>query len=217
MNKRPILYSFRRCPYAMRARLAISSSGQECELREIVLRDKAAEFIEASPKATVPVLVEQSGNVIDESLDLMFWALAQNDPEQWFDPETGTRDQMESLISENDGPFKSALDRYKYPNRYEGIDPLEQRELASLFLKKLNRQLETDSYLFGSRMCLADAAILPFIRQFANVNREWFEGEDWLNLKRWLGVFLESGRFLSIMTKYPKWHPDDEITLFPSS
>lgn len=213
-TKLPILYSFRRCPYAMRARLAIAVAGQKCELREILLRDKAAEFLETSPKGTVPVLVDVDGTVLEESIDLMDWALVQHDPENWLRPEVGTLEEMKALVAESDGPFKTALDRYKYANRYEGADALAEREKASVFLRKLDAKLEKSKFLFGSNMSYADAGIVTFVRQFANVNRDWFNAQDWPHLIRWLDAFLESELFASIMQKYPKWEPGDEVTVF---
>jgi len=214
-EKRPVLYSFRRCPYAMRARLAISVSGVECELREIVLRDKAPEFLQESPKATVPVLIDEDGNVVEESLDIALWALARHDPDNWLKPEISSIEEMHALIGEADGPFKSRLDRYKYANRHDGIDPNEERQAASAFLLLLDQRLTDQQYLFGSRICLADMAIVPFVRQFANVDRDWFDSQEWPNLLGWLDSFLESSRFQSIMEKYPKWQTGDTLTIFP--
>lgn len=214
---RPILYSFRRCPYAMRARMAIAASGIECRLREVVLRDKPAEMLEASPKGTVPVVVAPDGKVIEESLDVMAWALAQNDAEQWLVPAQGSRAEMDTLIAECDGPFKRALDRYKYPDRYEdeGIDRDEQRAFGLAFLQKLNAQLAGQSQLFGARVSLADIAIFPFIRQFANTDRTWFDAQDLPHLQAWLSGHLESARFKLIMPKYPQWQSGDKEPLFP--
>ena len=205
---KPILYSFRRCPYAMRARMAIAASGIEVELREILLRDKAAELIQASPKATVPVLVIDN-EVIDESYDTMIWALSQNDPDGWLN-----RHDAE-LIVECDGAFKSALDKYKYGSRFEGSDAIEQRSIASEFLIKLEGVLSTQPYLSGNRIGMTDMSIATFVRQFANVDRVWFDNEPWPNLVRWLESFLASDNFNSIMTKHPMWQPNDPITLFP--
>jgi glutathione S-transferase len=210
-----ILYSFRRCPYAMRARLAVASAGFQVELREILLRDKAPEFIEASPKATVPVLVLADGTVIEESLDIMLHVLAQSDPEGLLAPTSGTLADMCALISKSDGPFKSALDRYKYPNRYEDSDPVSQRNRAALFLQELNDLLTTNhGFLFGTRISLADIAVLPFIRQFANVDRAWFDSQDWPALIDALNHFTTSERFNAIMMKYAKWQSGDAPVMF---
>ena len=215
MPDKPILYSFRRCPYAMRARLAIAASGVACQLREIVLRDKAPEFLEASPKATVPVLIND-GQVIEESLDIALWALGCNDPEDWLSPENGTLEEMRELIAEGDGPFKDHLDRYKYASRHEDMDSDDEREAAGEFLFKLDQLLSERAYLYGERISLADMTLAPFVRQFANVDREWFDTQPWPNLLRWLAEFLESNRFQSIMEKYPKWQAGDAETVFPS-
>lgn len=200
-----VLYSFRRCPYAMRARLGILSSGQQLELREVILRDKPSEMIAASPKATVPVLVLPDGTVIDESYDVMRWALGKSDPEGLLEYPDEQLAQMQDLITECDGPFKSSLDRYKYPNRYEDIVREKQREQGGEFVLKLDHQLIGKTHLFGESFSFADAAILPFIRQFAHVDRDWFWSYDWPNVIKWLETFLESNRFKTIMTKYPQW------------
>ena len=211
----PILYSFRRCPYAMRARLAIASAGYQCELREIVLRDKAPEFVEASPKATVPVLVTPDGQVVEESLDVMHLVLEEHDPEGWLAPEQGTLEDMQALVSECDGPFKLALDRYKYTTRYDDANRETEREKGSAFLRELDTRLAGSTYLFGERISLADMAIAPFVRQFANTDRAWFDAQPWPDLHRWLNEFLASDRFRAIFAKYPKWESGDEVTLFP--
>lgn len=207
---RPILYSFRRCPYAMRARLALVSAGIETELREILLRDKAPELLEASPKGTVPVLVDGQ-RVLEESLDIMDWALAQNDPEGWL----GFPPEGRDLIAECDGPFKTALDRYKYDTRY-GSDPEMERETASKFLCKLDSMLARQDYLYGSAPTQPDMAILTFVRQFANTDRAWFDVQGWPHLIRWLDAFVESERFKMIMGKYPRWNAGDPMTVFPA-
>lgn len=202
----------------MRARMAIAASGIECRLREVVLRDKPDEMLDASPKGTVPVIVEVDGDVIEESLDVMAWALAQNDAERWLSPETGTREEMDALVAESDGPFKSALDRYKYPNRYEseGIVREQQRELGRQFLTKLNARLDGQSQLFGNRVSYADIAIFPFIRQFANTDRDWFDALDLPHLQTWLADHLDSARFKQIMPKFAQWKTGDEEPIFPA-
>ena len=209
MPKSPILYSFRRCPYAMRARLAIQSAGIQTELREIVLRDKAPEFLEASPKGTVPVVVTQN-QIIEESLEIMQWALSQNDPEGWCDGADV------DLIAEADGPFKDALDRTKYATRYEDADPQAERLKANAFLAKLSVRLQGQPHLGGDRPNLTDFAILPFVRQFANIDRAQFDLDN-PGLVAWLDGFLASYRFQSIMTKYPKWSLGDPATAFPAA
>lgn len=213
----PILYSFRRCPYAMRARMAIFASGQACALREVVLRNKPPEMIVASPKGTVPVVVLPEGRVIEESLEIMMWALDHSDPQGWLAPITNNRDDVNALIAENDGPFKDALDRYKYPNRYENIDPLHQRAQGLGFLEKLNARLSKTAYLCGDDFTLADAAIAPFIRQFANTDRAWFDALDLPCVQNWLHGILESDRFLGVMEKYPAWENGMIEPVFPAA
>lgn len=206
---KPILYSFRRCPYAMRARLAVASSGLSVELREILLRDKAAAFLEASPKGTVPVLV--ADEVIEESIEVMDWALAQSDPEGMLYAGDLARD----LVVRCEAEFKGHLDRFKYAVRYEDVDPEEERKLASVYLRELDGLLADQDYLFGDKIGFADIGIAPFVRQFANTDRAWFNAQDWDRLRDWLDRFVQSDRFLSIMTKYPKWEDGDAVTVFP--
>lgn len=209
---RPILWTFRRCPYAMRARLAIASAGVAVELREILLRNKPDAFLNVSPKATVPVVVDGE-TVIEESLDVMFWALKRNDPECWLDmPGLGY-----DLIEEADGPFKQALDRTKYAVRFPDVDIDAERHKAGLFLMKLNKVLAEKPWLFGEAPRLADMAILPFIRQFAHTDLDWFSAQPWTDVTRWLEAFKASNRFNAIMTKYPQWQPGDVPTAFPKA
>ena len=194
----------------MRARLGVAAAGLDVELREIVLRDKAPEFLATSPSGTVPCL--QVGDlVVDESLDIMTWALQQNDPEGWLDmPDAG-----HDLIAEADGPFKQALDRTKYATRYSDANPEVERAKAHVFLHRLNDQIGAKRYLFGDGPSLADMAILPFARQFAFIDKARFDAEDWPNLSRCLEEFLQSQRFTSIMPKLPKWQAGDAPTAFP--
>lgn len=199
----PILWSFRRCPYAMRARLAIAVSGTAVEHREILLSDKPAAMLDASPKGTVPVVVLPDGTVLEESLDVMAWALGKADPENWLAP----GDIMQALISACDGPFKHHLDRYKYAVRYEDADPEYHRTEAAGFLDRLNTRLQDQAQLCGSRMSQADAAIFPFVRQFANTDRDWFDAQPWTQLQIWLDGHLASDLFASIMKKHDLWAP----------
>jgi glutathione S-transferase len=193
----------------MRARLAIQACDISLELREVVLRDKPSEMLEVSPKATVPVLVLPDDRVVEESLDVMHWAMQLSDVSGWRDYSKDILDEMDHLIEKNDGPFKSALDRYKYPNRYEGIDRVEERGKGADFIKELEKKLVRHRYLFGDQFAFADAAILPFVRQFAHVDRDWFWSQSWLNVFRWLEEFLDSNQFKSVMIKYDKWESGD--------
>ena len=211
-NTYPVLYSFRRCPYAMRARLAIAKALVRVELREIELRNKPDSLLLASPKGTVPVLQLGDGKVIDESLDIMFWALQHHDPEHWL--EKHWLNHAERLIHWNDGEFKYYLDRYKYTDRYPERSGLEYRKQGELFLTELERRLSQHMYLCGEHFSLADAAILPFIRQFAAVDTTWFEKSPYPFLKKWLSQFQSSRLFETVMTKYLPWKPDDPVLFF---
>ena len=208
MNTRPILYSFRRCPYAIRARLAIYSADIELELREVLLRDKAPKFLEVSKSKTVPCL-QTNDEILDESLEIMVWALKINDPKNWL-RET---DKSYELIETCDGPFKYALDRTKYPNRYPNENAAENRVLASEFLDLIESQL--NPCLFGASFNLADIAIFPFIRQFAHIDFDWFLSQPWPKTAQWLENFKTSEMFNSVMKKYSKWEVNDPVTLFP--
>ena len=198
----PVLYSFRRCPYAMRARLALAVSGTLYELREVKLAAKPQAMLVASPKGTVPVLVLPDGTVIDHSLDIMRWALTNRDPEGWL-----TRNDT-ALIARNDGLFKHDLDRYKYPERHD-VDPLPHRESGLAFLRDIDDRLAGAGQLCGPARGLADAAIMPFVRQFAAIDREWFDTQPLPHLKVWLAGHLASGLFAATMTRVPPWSPGD--------
>jgi len=207
----PVLYSFRRCPYAMRARLALAASGEPYELREVVLRDKPAELLAASPKGTVPVLVLTDGTVIDQSLDVMLWALRRNDPEDWLSPPRASIDEMLALVAGNDGDFKRHLDRYKYPNRYPAESAgdaqafaQQHRSEGAAWLVKLDGML-AEGWLFGARANLADMALLPFVRQFAHTDAAWFAAQAWPRLQGWLAGFEASVLYAGVMGKHSPW------------
>lgn len=207
------LYSFRRCPYAMRARLAIAYSGQSVQLREIVLKEKPVEMLQLSHKGTVPVLALENGDVLDESLDIMGWALSLNDPEQWL---LGDLHAMLALIDENDFEFKGWLDRYKYSDRFPEHEVHYYREQCEEFLIQLEQRLINRQYLFSNNQCIADIAIFPFIRQFAAVDQGWFQQAPYPNLQKWLVSLLEHPLFESIMQKYPAWLMSRQEYTFPS-
>jgi glutathione S-transferase len=203
---RPILYTFRRCPYAIRARLAIAVSGLQVQHIEVALRNKPADLLAASPKGTVPVLVLPGGEVIDESLDIMLWALRQNDPGQWLEPRSSVPDML-AMIAGNDGAFKKALDRHKYPNRYPQESAGDatafaalHRALGASWLAGLEAMLGGD-WLFGPRPSLADMALLPFVRQFAHTDPAWFAAQPWPRLQAWLGSFEASALFQAVMER----------------
>lgn len=209
MAEFPILYSFRRCPYAMRARMAISAGRRTVELREVLLRDKPSEMLDISPKGTVPVLDLPEGSVLEESLDIMLWAFEQNDPENWL----GHIDARQ--IAANDGPFKAALDRYKYPHRYDLPDGLTHRDEALEHLEALDRRLSDTAFLGGNQRGFTDIALFPFVRQFAATDQMWFDAQPMPALQRWLAVMIQSELFASIMTRYPQWKAGDTPTIFP--
>lgn len=197
----PILYSYRRCPYAMRARMALRYSGIETEIREIALKQKPAHMLALSPKGTVPVLVMEDGAVIDESLDIMRWALVRHDPQGWL------QDQALSavLIAENDGSFKQALDRYKYAVRFPEQPAEVYRATGERFLLALETRLQQHANLLGDAPRLADVALFPFVRQFAAVDAAWWEVSPYPALRGWLDKWVGSRLFESIMQKHPVW------------
>ncbi len=209
---RPILYSFRRCPYAMRARMTLCQASITVELREVFLGDKPQAMLQLSSKGTVPVLLADK-LMLDESLDIMHWAMGQADPEQWLDADL--QDQTESLINENDGSFKTHLDQYKYWDRFPAQSQQYYRQQGETFLLKLEQQLQANKYLLADRPTLADIAIFPFVRQFAFVDKHWFDHSEYRQLQRWLRKFLESSLFIQSMDKLPVWQPDDQPQLFP--
>ena len=191
------LYSFRRCPYAMRARMALVYAHIKVKIQDIDLKNKPTEMLEQSPKGSVPVLILKNGTVIDESLDIMIWALRQHDPENWLSNLSENRE----IIYQNDYYFKHALDRYKYPNRYPDEDCSYTRSDACKILIQLNERLETQPFLSNNHITLADIAVFPFIRQFAHVDREWFYNQSWKPLISWLDNHLSSQLFEKIMDK----------------
>lgn len=207
MSARPILYSFRRCPYAMRARMALQVAGIAVELREVKLAAKPPELIAASAKATVPVLVLDDGRVIEESLHIMRWALAQNDPEGWLAGHDA------ALIAANDGPFKHHLDRAKYPDRYEP-DGIDHRAAALELLTPLEARLNAHAQLCGPSRSLTDIALFPFIRQFAHSDRAWFAAQPVPRLAAWLEGHIASDLFAAIMPKFAPWKAGDPRVIF---
>lgn len=199
----------------MRARLALEAGDIEVVLREIVLRDKAPEFLAASEKATVPVLVLDDGTILEESLDVMRWALDTSDAGEKLTPDQGSMQGALTLIERMDADFKPHLDAYKYLYRSDQVAAFAARDKAVDFLRELDEMLAGQDYLMGQKRSVADIGVAPFVRQFAHVDRDWFYGQDWENLKPWLKVFLESDVFKRIMKKYPKWVVGDDVTVFP--
>lgn len=206
------LYSFRRCPYAMRARLALCISQQQVNLREIILKEKPPEMIAISSKGTVPVLELSDGCVLDESLDIMAWALEQSDPQGWL---KANLTDMLNLIDRNDFEFKFWLDRYKYADRFPEKPESYYREQAEEFLIELENRLQQQTFLFAEHLTLADAAIFPFIRQFSSVDKGWFTQSSYPYLQKWLSYLTNSQLFTSIMHKYPAWLETKGSVKFP--
>ena len=221
MDPLPIFWSFRRCPYAMRARLAVKSSGLALEMREILLRDKPDGFLKVSQTATVPVVEMPDGHVIEESLDIMFWALQiTGDPENWLTGWHNDKAGTDDFIAQLDGPFKANLDRYKYATRY-AQDKSDAAEIAfahrgegAAFLQLIDTRLSKQGFLNGKEAGLADFAALPFIRQFRIADPVWFDEQDWPSLHPWLQAFLDSQRFAAIMQKYTPWQDGDAPLIF---
>lgn len=210
----PILYSFRRCPYAMRARLALAASGQVCVLREIALARKPAEMLAASPKGTVPVLVLADGTVIAQSLDIMLWALRRHDPRAWLpDGEAALAESLQ-WVAACDETFKIHLDRYKYPGRYALASGAADRDQGAVFLAQLESRLTAQLYLTGAHFGFTDAAIAPFVRQFAHTDSGWFSSQPWPALQHWLQAFEASPLFAAVMEKQPEWVTGSPHCLF---
>lgn len=197
----PVLYSFRRCPYAMRARMALQVADIAVEHREVALRDKPAAMLAASPKGTVPVLALPDGRVIDESLDIMRWALAISDPDGWLDQDAAA----DALIATIDGPFKHHLDRMKYADRYSGADPAMHRDAGLAILADWEARLAAHAYLTGAAVRLVDVATFPFIRQFARADLTMWEKAPLLGTRRWLDALTAAPLFQTIMARHPLW------------
>jgi glutathione S-transferase len=208
----PCLYSFRRCPYAIRARVALAYSAISVELREIRLSNMPRELLRISPKATVPVLYFPDGTLFEQSLDIMHWALSVSDPQQWLIDDA----ESQQLIRQNDEDFKLLLDAYKYAERFPRLSRLEHRNNAEYFLRRLEHRLVEHPYLIADRQTIADIAIMPFIRQFAGVEPKWFEHCEYAGVRRWLNQQIESDLFKAVMRKYDFWQAGDETVYFGS-
>lgn len=208
------LYSFRRCPYAMRARLGVLFASLQVELREVTLKNKPAQMLAISPKGTVPVLRLADGAVIEESRDIMVWALEQQDPQGLLD--ATVLDQANALIEQNDNAFKYWLDRYKYADRHVEMTQTEYRQRGEAFLQVLESLLESRAYLLGDAPTIADIGVMPFVRQFAHVDRDVFSQLPYPNLQRWLQGWLAHPLFLQTMIKLPVWQEGDEVVVFPA-
>jgi glutathione S-transferase len=211
----PVLYSLRNCPYAMRARIAIFKAQQIVMLRDIVLSNKPKEMLASSPKATVPVLVLANGSVVEESLAIMLWALNETDPDDLLQSqnECGLSDMLD-LIKSFDNDFKACLEQYKCAKRYRESNISECRELCEPFIQTLENRLNRHDFLISNTESLADIALLPFIRQFARVERQWYLQSPYPKIRQWLNHYLQSPMFTKVMAKYPLWLDDHEVVLF---
>ena len=207
--KHPILYTFRRCPYAMRARFAIRSSQIIVEVREIKLQEKPTKFLKTSPKGTVPVLITQYGEILEESLDIINWALSINDPHKWLGKGRLKNSEIIKLLDDLETKFKTNLDKYKYPNKFPGVDQYSFRDKNLCFLRKLNFYLKKNKSLNCEYLSLLDYVVFPFIRQFRDVDQEWFNKLNLNFLNKWINQIIDSEDFSSIMKKYKKWEPND--------
>ena len=215
INKYPTLYSFRRCPYAMRARLALRLCKIECIIREISLKAKNSEFLKVSPKGTVPVLVLPNGKVLEESLDIINWSLEQNDPNNLKVNDEVTKKINDKYIQLFDKDFKFHLDRYKYSSRYNISNSEIHRNKARNILTEINTMLEGKDYIGGQCMSLLDISILPFVRQYRIADINWFDNHLGLrNINNWVNIFLNTEILASIMTKYKVWEKEDPPILF---
>ena len=220
-NNLPILYSLRNCPYAMRARISFFKSKQSIELRDIVLSNKPEEMLLVSPKGTVPVLVveQKPVKVIDESLDIMLWALGQKDPDDLLHNKqvnegTSQLADMLCLIATFDDEFKTNLEAYRCAKRYHEANILECRYACETHLKIIEERLTQHKFIISDKESLADIALLPFIRQFATVERQWYLQAPYPKIRQWLNNYLQSPMFSKVMFKYPLWLDNDETVVF---
>ncbi len=214
----PILYSLRNCPYAMRARMAIYYSQQPVILRDVVLSNKPEAMLVSSPKGTVPVLVLSEKNVIEESLEVMLWALGNNDPDDFLHSNNHEAlAQMLTLITRFDNDFKVSLEAYKCAKRYHEADLIQRRQTCELYIQDLEQRLIDQNFLMSSKSSLVDIALLPFIRQFARVERQWYLQSPYPHLRKWLNNYLQSRMFSKVMAKSPLWSPENEAIIFGPS
>lgn len=207
----PILYSLRHCPFAMRARLAIFKSQKAVELRDVKLTNKPVSMLVASPKGTVPILVVSSQHIIEESIDVMLWVLQQNDPDNMLD-ELAT---AMTFIQRYDREFKPCIEAYKCAKRYHETNLEECRRACEVFIQDLELRLSQHAYVLGEQESIADLAILPFIRQFAKVERPWYVQSSYTHVKRWLNSYLQSAMFNKIMAPNPIWEEGNKGIVFP--
>ncbi len=205
----PIFYSFRRCPYCMRAHMALKKSNLKIELREVELKQMPEEILKITGKATVPVLLLNDNKVIDESWDILKWALSQNDPDNWLGQDQKFLMDTEMLVETNDFSFKNDLDHYKYADRYPEQDIIHYREACEEFIEELEDMLTTHSYLLANQLSVADIALFPFVRQFSLVDINWFEQSRYSHVRQWLHGLSSSELFQDVFQKHQIWQPGD--------
>ena len=211
MSPYPVLYTFRRCPFAIRARMALRYANVTVRIREVELKNKTAAMLEASAKGTVPILQLTNGLVIDESMEIMYWALTRSDPDSWL--KEGNQETTKQWIATNDLKFKPLLDNYKYPQRSDQQDPIFYRNQSMPYLLSLNNALSQHQWILGEHMGLVDVALFPFIRQFAMVDSDWFWNTSLPRLQEWLQCLLDTELFSSVMKKYQPWNGEEEPLL----
>ena len=215
MHDFPYLYSLRNCPFAMRARLAIYKSAQPVFIREVDLRNKPSAMVIDSPKATVPILVVSQSLIIEESLEVMLWSLAQNDPQNLLRHNDDNKfNDILTFIYRFDHGFKSALEDYKCAKRYREDNVSEQRAVCEVFINELEQRLGCHQFVMDEQESLADIAILPFVRQFARVERKWYVQSPYPNVKRWLNRYLQHAIFSKVMTQFPCWQAGDNPVVY---
>ena len=205
----PVLYSFRRCPYCMRAHMALKKSGIKVELREVKLSDMPEEATTISPKATVPILVLPDGSFIDESLDIVKWALEQNDPDKWLGENKEHLLDIEMLVETNDFSFKEDLDHYKYADRHPEKTEVEYRQACEEFIEELEEMLTENSYLLTDKLTAADISVFSFVRQFSMVDKDWFDQAPYPKVQQWLDEIVSSKFFQSVFQKHDIWQRGD--------
>ena len=211
MNNTPVLYSFRRCPYCMRAHMALKQSGLRIELREVSLSEMPADLLKVSPKATVPVLILSDDSVMDESWDIMKWALQQNDPDNWLGENNAFLADAEMLVEINDFSFKTDLDHYKYADRHPEHSQQHYREACEEFIEELEDMLADNAYLLADQLSIADIAVFPFVRQFAFVDKDWFDQSPYPKVRKWLSELIECELFQQVFEKHAIWQPGDTV------
>ncbi len=207
--KPPVLYSFRRCPYCIRAHMALKYSGIQVELREVDLKNMPEQALKLSQHATVPILVLADGSVMDESWDILKWALKQNDPDNWLGDNNEFLLDAEILIETNDFSFKEDLDHYKYADRFPEHSKEHYRKAGEEFIGELEEMLANHQFLLSGRLTLADIGVFPYVRQFSLVDKDWFDQSPYSKVKKWLNSLIDCELFQDAFQKHDLWQPGD--------